>query len=377
MRTIVFLAYLVVCVALSNYALAEKSWRGEYSERRVRLGVIVPLSGPLAFFGNDYVRAYELIKADHPEVEKSIDLFWEDSAYDNKQALLAFNKLVAINKVDLVFSFGGPMLNALAPVAEARKIPFFATESERRDCEGKAYCTLVRNEEDEWGKATWHMLRKQGKRNIGIIKNQTQFMNTFVNAIVRNKSDDENAEVLLDIPPHISELRSNVLSLRAKNIDALGLYLLPTSHHGFLEASRNVPKTFSLFGVEELLSKENNKGFEDFIEGAFVIAPYATQTYRKQFEQAYGPSAGFYYTPAFRDFISLLEDTVSSQGALRGLQLVDALRFKGEREGVSGRYSVKRSKDGVYSYSFPIAVYKVSKNGVTVEDVFSLDERGQ
>jgi hypothetical protein len=200
-------------------------------------------------------------------------------------------------------------------------------------------------------------------------------MNTFVNAIVRNKNESESAEILLDIPPEMTDLRSSILSLKGKNIDALGVYLLPPSHHGFLDAAKNLTKNFVLFGVEEFLVKENNKGFEDFIEGALVIAPHATQSYRDTFEKKYGYSAGLYYTPAFYDFMVLLKDTVAANRKLRGLNLVDALHFKGEREGVSGRYSVKISKDGVHSYSFPIGVYKVSNNGPVVEDVINFSGR--
>jgi ABC-type branched-subunit amino acid transport system substrate-binding protein len=373
-RTLV-LALVFALSLTCNPAAAEESKVNEAGDTRLRLGAVVPLSGPLAFFGKDFIRAFDLVKAAHPEIEEHIRVYWEDSAYDSKQALQAFNKLVTVDKVDIVLSFGGPMLSVLAPVAERKKIPFFATESERRDCEGRAYCSLFRNEEDEWGQATWSVLRKQGKTKIGIVKNQNQFMNTFVNAIVRNKNESESAEILLDIPPEMTDLRSSILSLKGKNIDALGVYLLPPSHHGFLDAAKNLTKNFVLFGVEEFLVKENNKGFEDFIEGALVIAPHATQSYRDTFEKKYGYSAGLYYTPAFYDFMVLLKDTVAANRKLRGLNLVDALHFKGEREGVSGRYSVKISKDGVHSYSFPIGVYKVSNNGPVVEDVINFSGR--
>ena len=59
-------------------------------------------------------------------------------------------------------------------------------------------------------------------------------MDTFVNSIVRNKNDKEAAEILLDIPPQMGDLRSSILTLKSKKFDALGVYLLPTSHHGFL-----------------------------------------------------------------------------------------------------------------------------------------------
>lgn len=372
-RTSLLLIALALLLHLLDVALALDSDREQAATKKLQLGMILPLSGPLAFFGNDYIRAYEIFKSEHPEVENLIDIHWEDSAYESARAISAFNKLVGTNHADVVLSFGGPMLNALAPIAESRKVPFFATESDKRDCAGRRFCTLFRNEEDQWGQATWRTLRKHGKKNLGIIKNQNQFMNTFVNAIVRTKGADETVSIVLDVPPETTDMRSGMLSLKSKNIDALGVYLLPTSYHGFLNGLKTMRSSPLLVGVEEFLVKESNKGFESAIEGALVIAPHATPSYRAAFSSTYEVSAGFYYTPAVYDFFALLCDTLSARSNLRGLDLVDALHFKGTREGASGRYSVNVSAEGVHSYNFPIAVYKVSTQGITVEDVIEFD----
>lgn len=365
--TILVLSFFVY--ALSD-AVAD-SKQAAQNPNKIKLGVIVPLSGPLTFFGQDFVRAFELAAAEQPSINDLITFYWEDSAYDSKQAVSAFNKLASVDKVDVIWSFGGPMLSALAPLAESKKIPFFATESEKSDCAGRQFCSLFRNEEDEWGKATWQVLRKQGKSKIGIVKNQNQFMNTFVNAIIRTKNAHEKVEVVLDVPPETVDLRTNVLSLKSIKIDALGVYFLPSSHHGFLSALRTSNTTFPLFGVEEFLERDNNKGFESLIDGTLVIAPGAIDSYRTNFENKYGQSAGFYYTPAFYDFLMLLKDTVANKSSLRGIELVRAMHFSGERSGVSGKYSVKVSKDGVYSYSFPIFVYKLSGGKVSVDQVIN------
>jgi ABC-type branched-subunit amino acid transport system substrate-binding protein len=337
-------------------------------EKKINLGLIVPLTGPLAFFGQDFVRAAELAQEDHPEIKERINLLWEDSAYDSKQAVSVFNKLVSVDQADVIISFGGPMLSALAPMAEIKKIPFFATEAAKSDCEQKEYCSLFRNEEDEWGKATWQILRKNGKKNIGIVKNQNQFMNTFVDAIVRNKNDDEKVEIVFDVSPDTVDLKTNVLQLKSKNFDALGVYLLPGNHRGFLSALQHINKSFQLFGVDQLLVNDINQGFENLIDGALVIAPGSIQTYREKFERKHGYSAGVMYTPAFYDFITLLSDTLGEQKNLRGLELIKAMRFTGKRSGVSGSYSLKVSAKGVHSYSFPIFVYKTSKGQVSVEE---------
>lgn len=366
-----FLVFLFTASFLVyNLAIAQDG--STHAPPKARLGVIVPLTGPIGFFGTEFVKAFELAKEDHPQIDQLLDIEWEDSAYDTKLAVAAFNKLVSVKRADVVLAFGGPMLHAIAPLAEERKVPFFATESEKSDCQGRAYCSLFRNEEDEWGWAIWHVLRKNNKRNIGIVKNQNQFMNTFVNAIVRNKRDDEVVDILLDVPPETTDLRTSVLTMRSKEVDALGIYLLPGSHRGFLSALRSINKTYPMvLGVEQLLFTETNKGFERIVNNALVVAPASTAEYREKFLKRFGHSAGFYYTPAFYDFVVLLKDIISSNKTLRGADLVKAMRFDGTRTGASGRYSVKVSKEGVYSYSFPIGVYRVLDNSVAVDEVIN------
>lgn len=365
----ILISYLF-CLYPAHQSSAEN--RDTSGTTKVKLGVIVPLTGPLGFFGSDFVKTFDLVKESHPAIDELLDITWEDSAYDSKQAISAFNKLVATRRADIVLTFGGPMLQALAPLAEQRKIPFFATESETRDCEGRTFCSLFRNEADEWGHATWHVLRERGSRRIGIVKNQNQFMDTFVNAIMRTKRAEEDVQVLLDIPPETVDLRTHVLTMRSNNIDALGIYLLPDSHNGFLSAVKGLNKKFPMiFGVEQLLHTEINKGFGNIISNALVVAPASTDQYRQTFHGQHGHSAGFMYTPAFYDFLVLLKDVVSSNPTARGEALVSLMRFSGKRTGVSGSYSVKVAANGVHTYSFPISVYQVGDNAVTAVETIN------
>lgn len=365
---IITVAALLLC--RTPYAVSQESKRVTTGETKpFTIGMIMPLSGPLAFFGQDYMRAYELAIAARPELARLLKVRWEDSAYNPQRAISAFNSLNSVDRVDLVFSFGGPMLSALAPLAEARKVPFYATESEKADCEGRKFCVLFRNEQREWGEATWYALRKRGYKKLGIIKNQNQFMNTFVNAIIETKRPDESVTILVDADPAAVDMRTEVLKLREASVDALGVYLLPSTYRGFISASRGLPKRPPLFGVEELFEPENNKGYEDIAEGALVIAPSSTPEYRKLFEAKYGHSAGFFYTPAVFDFFNLLGDTLKANPEARGLDIVSLMRFSGTRTGASGAYFVKVSEKGVTSYSFPIAIYRVS-SPVVVDDVY-------
>jgi ABC-type branched-subunit amino acid transport system substrate-binding protein len=367
---IITLTVAVLILCRSTHGVAQDNVSASKGETKpFTIGMIVPLSGPLAFFGKDYVRAYELAVAARPELSTLFKVRWEDSAYNSQRAISAFNALNSVDRVDLVFSFGGPMLSALAPLAEARKIPFYVSESEKADCEGRAFCVLFRNEQREWGEATWFALRKRGYKKLGIVKNQNQFMDTFVNAIIETKRPDESVTILVDADPATTDMRTEVLKLRDASVDALGVYLLPSTYRGFITALRGLPKRPPIFGVEQLFEAEINKGFEDVAAGALVIAPSSTAEYQQQFESKYGYSAGFFYTPAVYDFFNLVGDVIKTNPAARRLDFISRMRFSGTRAGASGGYFVQMSDKGVTSYSFPIAIYRVD-SPVVVDDVY-------
>ena len=46
------------------------------AKKTFTVGMIVPLSGPLAFFGQDYMRAYELAVAKRPELANLLSVRW-------------------------------------------------------------------------------------------------------------------------------------------------------------------------------------------------------------------------------------------------------------------------------------------------------------
>jgi ABC-type branched-subunit amino acid transport system substrate-binding protein len=257
------------------------------------------------------------------------------------------------------------MLNVLAPIAETRSIPFFATESETKDCENRKFCSLFRNSADEWGQAVWQMLRAKEQKKIGIVKNQNQFMNTFVDAIIRNKNAEEIVEIWIDVPADVSDFRTSVLNLKNKNFDALGVFLLPNSHRAMLNALNNVNSRVQMFGVEEFLVKENNKGLEKLVEDTLIFTPAVSKKFNTDFTSRHGETAGYFYAVAAYDFMNLLAETIKNNPNLRKLELIKALHFKDQRIGEGGIYKLKFSKENVPFYSFPIAVHQL-KSGKAV-----------
>src|SRR6266568_1649198 len=69
----------------------------------IKLGVLLPLTGEAASFGQDCQKGIQLaLEEANLEKGKPITAFFEDSKADPKTAVAAFNKLVGVNKVTAV-----------------------------------------------------------------------------------------------------------------------------------------------------------------------------------------------------------------------------------------------------------------------------------
>ncbi len=327
-----------------------------------KLGVILPLSGNLAFFGQAHLNSEILFQEDKssPSPKTRFTIVYEDSAYDTKQAISAYRKLISIDKVDAIYCFGGPMLSALAPLAEADKIPFFAPESEDRDAANKKYVTLFRNVTGEFGKVIWDELRSKGVKNLGVVRNNNQFMDTLMRGVVDNAQIGEFVTKEIDVIPGTVDFRTQILQLKKKKLDYLLVLLLPGSHRAFLKQSMELGYKIPMIGVEEFAVTEENAGLEKYIEDTLVVAPYVTKEFRTRYNNRFGTDLGIEYGVEYYDFLSLFFTTILKQYTVPTKEkLIKEMRFTREKAGISGNYTLKKTDTGATYYSFPIGIYKV------------------
>jgi branched-chain amino acid transport system substrate-binding protein len=97
----------------------------------VRVGVILPLSGQYAMFGEGLKNAIELEKSNSDlDSQKRVQIFYEDDKYEAKTAVSAYKKLKDFDKVDVVVVLSAPSIEALRPlVAQDGTIMFTLGES--------------------------------------------------------------------------------------------------------------------------------------------------------------------------------------------------------------------------------------------------------
>ncbi len=91
----------------------------------VKIGIILPLSGEMAVYGEP-LRDAALLRVAELEKESTkleYKMFFEDSAGEMRGSLLAANRLVSLDKVDFLTNFWGDSSMVSMPVAQRAGIP--------------------------------------------------------------------------------------------------------------------------------------------------------------------------------------------------------------------------------------------------------------
>jgi ABC-type branched-subunit amino acid transport system substrate-binding protein len=121
------LGFLAVC-ALSWYAtgVAEAPTPTPATQqRRLRIGIIAPLSGAIATWGQSVQSAIQIA---HDEAGQPAELFFEDEgACSATMALSAFRVLTTVKKVDIVIASCLNSARAIAPLAQTSGLPILVS----------------------------------------------------------------------------------------------------------------------------------------------------------------------------------------------------------------------------------------------------------
>jgi len=124
----------VVSVVVAVAALLSLSGAGVFAQDPIKIGVIQPLSGPVAASGN-YVRmgaeiARDWINARGGVLGKQVQLLIEDNKSDPKEAATAAEKLIVKDKVPVIVgAWGSSMTLAAMPKLEEYGVPMIVETS--------------------------------------------------------------------------------------------------------------------------------------------------------------------------------------------------------------------------------------------------------
>lgn len=110
--------------------------RGSVEKQTVKIGLSLPLTGAVAFLGEPAKKSAELALMDAGNTKFKYELVFEDDQFAPAKAVTTVNKLINIDKVLGIISFGSGTGNAINAIAEKSQVTQFALASDPSAAEG-------------------------------------------------------------------------------------------------------------------------------------------------------------------------------------------------------------------------------------------------
>lgn len=324
-----------------------------------KVGIILPLSGEAASLGIAIQNGIKLaIDQLNPNTRKRLEFIYEDDGLLAKNSIAAFNKLVATENIEVLVNASSGTSNVLAPLAQARGIPFIAIATDPKVSAGRDYVFNLWVTPEAEAATAIAEAQKRGYKKIarvvtiqdGALAIKSAFDRENKGQIIIVLDEEFNADVK-DFKTYIAKLRQDT------KIDAVMVVLLPGQCGVFAKQARQLGIRQDLMGFEM---------FEDINEvkasGGALVGQWYVNTddpdskfldaYTKQYPEAsiWGASAGY-------DSVLLIARAVE-QG-FKGSDINQFLATLKDFKGALGTYSAT----GDNRFSIPAAVKIVTKDG--------------
>jgi branched-chain amino acid transport system substrate-binding protein len=333
-----------------------------------KVGVIVPLSGGVAEYGTAIVNGINLAREQQPEKLGACEFAIEDSAYKNTQAVGAFMKFQS-SGIDLVYVFGGPMGEALSPLAESRKLPLIIDHIDGQAVAGRKFVVRYASSNRELGAALVRSLVKRGIKRAGMVVTDNQYLNSLERGFIESVQGKFEVEVVARVPPDEVDLRYLTPKLRAGKFDAVGLFL-------FAPQATSVAKNLHIQGVtlfsgDLIGSRSAMQEARGSLDGVIFPNNVVQEDFVQKYSQRFGNDAQIKFGAEGHDVAILLAEQLCSrarQGRLPPETVMQLLTSAPPQRGAQGETVFKTTPEGDRYFAAPVVSLIGSRSGFVVDE---------
>ena len=225
-----------------------------FSQQRIqeRIGVSIPLSGDLAFYGSAVQNGFQLAKNDHQELFKDKTFIFEDNKYNSVQSISSVKKLIEIDNVQSLYLWGEVPLLSTATYLKNSSVNVFSMSLAPKPAKNSKNIVISINPPTSWQEKMAERIKEKNWKNIVIVENEDPFIQSMSEAIIELLVDNNIKITRIAIPIDTLELRSFALKVKTLNAGAIGLYLLPGQVGTFAKLLRSTGVSANFFAVDTI-----------------------------------------------------------------------------------------------------------------------------
>lgn len=268
--TVAFIAVLLLAF------LACSNEKGKGPER-IKVGVILPLTGDAATYGENCKKGMLIASEKY-----SIPLIFEDSAVDAKKAVNAFNKLVNVDKAIVVLGdmFSSTTL-AFAPIAETKKVLVISPTAGSEDVPktGKYIFSLYPSATIEGAYMAEKLLelRHNVPLSIGIMHTQEQVYTDIASGFKTTLRNEPNATVVFveAIPPARKDFKDIISKfMRKPEINTMYLSGDKIFVSNFIKQAKQLKWSVDFISQSTLYDTTLIEKYGDYLSNVIFTGPY-------------------------------------------------------------------------------------------------------
>jgi len=259
------LAALIIVSALffsSSCGLQKPKDNQEETKEKLKIGVLLPLSGPAIIWGQSLKRGIEIAEEDVSF--QNIDFVYEDNQASPTVAISAYEKLKSVDKIDAVFATFSRTGVPLASLAERDKIPMIVTLAAGNDiADLSPYAFRLSYTAKQFaGPQFQSLVQKNGYKEIAVIYVNDEY-GSSVNSLIVDFAKNNNIEVALSEPVEVgtTDFKTQLAKFSAKKPDAL-LFALgsPAETLGLVRQIQEMQIQEDILEVSAVLSDKQSRG---------------------------------------------------------------------------------------------------------------------
>ena len=300
-------------------------------KKLLKVGVILPLTGPLSIQGVPMKNAMQMAKADFDR-DNILELLFEDDGFLPRNTITAAKKLVMQDKVQSLIVFGTNQSLAIVDFVEQQKIPFISVNVNRSVVEGRKYSVMLMPDLQILTQKNIEEALRRNYRKVAIIATQQD------SCLLQRKTFEDSGKFEVtysdEVAPSEVSFYEHTSRIIAGKPDAVFLSVLPPQGSLIARALREKGYKGELFGGQQIANLSELNASNGALEGAWVVGGDdrdATDYYRhakKQFKEI--PTTESIYT---YDSINLILAAHKSGDVNHFLHTVK------DFQGFGGRYS--------------------------------------
>jgi ABC-type branched-subunit amino acid transport system substrate-binding protein len=269
------------------------------------LGVIIPMSGPYAHFGEAGRIGLEM--GLQGNLDTKVRVIYEDSQYDAAKSVSAYTKLSDIDHVSGVIILGTPPSSAVVPIAEKNGMPIFAWTPSKKITSGKPQVVRLMSSAAEQGKTMAAEVQRRGYKKIAYFVAQNEFAQSVRDGFLASYGSP--LAMSEEFMPTEQDFRTSLTKARASKIDAIGLCLNTGQIPSFLGQLKQLGISVPIFGCQALSSKGVMAALQANKLSAWFVEGVVSEKFQEEFAKKSPDSSGIWLAAAFHDLGVLMSTT--------------------------------------------------------------------